>query len=120
MVTVDIELRVFQYKMLSNILFVNKMRLKFNKVESPLCSFCKDKTYIDLFYRCTKISILWRQLQDFFSTILDLSSILSQSTIFKFLDDVLEHKLLSNLILIIFKTYLYKARESKNLNFNML
>ena len=48
MVTIDTKLRIFQYKILNNILFVNKMLFKFRKVESPLCSFCKaeDETYI--------------------------------------------------------------------------
>ena len=56
MVTVNTKLRVFQYKILNNILFVNKMLFKFSKVESPLCYFCKaeDETYIHLFHRCGK------------------------------------------------------------------
>ena len=48
MVTIDTKLRIFQCKILNNILFVNKMLFKFRKVESPLCFFCKaeDETYI--------------------------------------------------------------------------
>ena len=37
-----------------------------------------------------------------------------------FLDGALEHELLINHILLIFKNYLYKARESKVLNYNIL
>ena len=50
-VTVDTKLRVFQYKMLNNTLFVDKMFFELGNVESPLCSFCKaeDETYIHLF-----------------------------------------------------------------------
>ena len=120
MVTVDTKLRAFQYKMLNNILFVNKMLFKFRKVESLLCSFCKakDKTYIHLFCRCRKTSILWRQLQEIFSTAVDLSIILSQSSIFGFLDDALVHKLLLNHLILIFKNYLYKV--NKDLSFNIL
>ena len=108
MVTVDIKLRVFQYKILNNIIFVNKMFFKLRKSESPLCYFCKaeDETYIYLFSRCIKTSILWRQLQEFFTTGIDLSSISPQSAIFGFLDDALEHKLLFNHVLLIFKNYL--------------
>ena len=97
------------------------MFFKFRKVESPLWSFCKaeEKTYIHLFYRCRKTSILWRQLQEFFSTALDLPSISPQSAIFGFLDNTLEHEVLIYHILLIFKNYLYKARENKDLNFNM-
>ena len=122
MVTVNTKLRVFRYKILSSILFVNKMLFKFRKVESPLCSFCKaeDETYIHLFYRCRKTFILWRQLQEIFSTALDFPSISPHSAIFGFLDDAIEHKLLINYILLIFKNYSYKARENKDLNFNIL
>ena len=60
MVTVHIKLRVFQYKILSNIIFVNNMLFKFRKVESQLCSFFKaeDGTYMHLFYMYRKTSIL--------------------------------------------------------------
>ena len=120
MVTVDTKLRVFQYKILNNILFVNKMLFKIRKVESAMCSFYKaeDETYIYHFYRCRNSSILWRQLQGFFSTALNLPSILPQSAIFSFPDDALEHKLLINNILLIFnlnfkilKNYLTKMRD---------
>ena len=60
MVTVDTKLRVFQYKILNNTPFANEMLFKLRKVESPLCSFCKaaDETYIHLFYRCRKTSLV--------------------------------------------------------------
>ena len=55
----------------------------------------------------------------FFSIGLDNSSILSHSFMFGFLDDKLEHKFLLDHIVLIFKSYLYKAREKKILNFNL-
>ena len=42
-----------------------------------------------------------------------------QSAIFGFLDAALEHKILINHRLLFFKNYLYKAREKKDLNFNI-
>ena len=78
---------------------------------------------MQLFYRCRKTSILWKQLQEFFSTGLDLSDTFSwyftQGAIFEFLYDALEHKLLLNHILLIFKTNLCKAGENKNLTFDV-
>ena len=105
MVTVDTKVRLFQYKLLINIRFVNKMLLKFRKVKSPLCSLCKTdvESFIHLFCRCRKGFILRRQHQEFLSSGLDLPSILPQSAIFGFLDDALEHKLLLNRILLILK-----------------
>ena len=64
--------------------------------------------------------ILWRQLQQFFSIALNLPSISPQSVMLGFLDDTLQHKFLLNHILSIFKNYIYKARKSKSLNFNLL
>ena len=55
----------------------------------------------------------------FFSIGLDNSSILSHSVMFGFLDDKLEHKFLLDHIVLIFKSYLHKAREKKILNFNL-
>ena len=69
---------------------------------------------------CRKSFILQRQIQEFLSTALDLPSISPQSVIFGFLDDTLEHKLLINRMLQIFKNYVYKAGENKDLNFNIL
>ena len=98
--------------------FVIKVVFKLRKAESALCSFCKaeDETYIDLFYRCRKTSILCRQHHEFFITALDLPSILPPSNIFSFLDDALEHTLLLNHILVIFKNQkLQKLQKTKTL-----
>ena len=37
----ETSLRVFQYKILNNILYLNNWRHKFRSAESPLCSLCK-------------------------------------------------------------------------------
>ena len=68
LVTLDSNLRIFQYKLLNNILYLNKMLFKFGKVTSPLCSFCKleDETPLHLFYFCSKTQILWNHLQQLF------------------------------------------------------
>ena len=39
-VPTDTNLRMFQYKIMNNILFLNKLLFKFKKVPPPLCSFC--------------------------------------------------------------------------------
>ena len=55
-VTKDSRLRVFQYKLLNNVLYLNKMLFRFGKIDSPLCSFCKmiEETPLHLFYNCIK------------------------------------------------------------------
>ena len=40
-VTIESSLRIFQYKILNNILFLNNRLFKFGQVQFPLCSLCK-------------------------------------------------------------------------------
>ena len=49
-----------------------------------------------------------------------MASISQQSAIFGFPDDVLEHKLLLNHMQLIFKNYLYNARENNDKYFGAL
>ena len=50
-ITLDTMARMFQYKVLHNTLYVNKIFFKFGKVVSPRCSFCKmhEETIMHLF-----------------------------------------------------------------------
>ena len=66
------KLCAFQFKLLSNMLYVNKMFFKFGKIESPLCSFCelKGKPPYNLFYKCSHTNYFWNQLFFFYLTLL--------------------------------------------------
>ena len=61
-VTKDSRLPVFQYKLLNNVLYLNKMFFRFGKIDSPLCFFCKtiDETHFSFF--------IIAQKQNFFGT----------------------------------------------------
>ena len=50
-VTKDSRLQVFQYKLLNNVLYLNKMLVKFGKIDSPLSPFYKmiEETPLHLF-----------------------------------------------------------------------
>ena len=63
-VTTDSRIRIFQYKILHNILNPNKKLFKFNKISSPECSFCKceEETTIHLFQFVEKRKIYGRNL----------------------------------------------------------
>ena len=43
-VTLDTNLRMFQYKLLNNVLYLNNMLFRFKKVDSPPCSYCMEQT----------------------------------------------------------------------------
>ena len=64
----------FQFKLLNNVLYLNKMLFKFGKSESPLFSFCniKDETPYHLFYECSHTISLWSQLRHFLSNSLNI------------------------------------------------
>ena len=57
---ININLRIFQYKLLHNILYLNEMLYKFGKNLSPPCSFCMEEPEdpIHLFHSCIKTNFL--------------------------------------------------------------
>ena len=64
-VTIDSFLHSFQYKILNNILYLNKRLYKFNIVDSPLCLLCGAyiETIKHLFCTFTVTERLWDQLK---------------------------------------------------------
>ena len=120
-VTKDSTLRAFQFKLLNNVLYLNKMLFKFGKSGSPLCSFCnvKDETPYHLFYECSHTISLWNQLRHFLSNSLNIPLLTPQSAIFGFINQK-ENFLIINHLLFIFKFYIYNSRSSSKLNIEYL
>ena len=112
-VTKDSRLQVFQYKILSNVLYLNKMLFKFGKIDSLLCPFCKmiEETPLHLFYNCIKTKLLWDQLKDFISNkALFFPSLTPQSAILGHIN-VSDDYLLINHIILVYKVYIYNSRN---------
>ena len=84
--TLDTKARMFQYKVLHNTLYVNKMLFKFGKVISPRCSFCKlhEETIMHFFYDCLIVKRIWNQLKSVLSHNLNFTIITPLSAIFGF------------------------------------
>ena len=82
-VTKDRTLHAFQFKLLNNVLYLNKMYFKFGKSGSPLCSFCslKDENPYHLFYVYSHTISLWNQLRHFASNSLNITPLTPQSAI---------------------------------------
>ena len=121
-VTKDSRLQVFQYKLLNNVLYLNKMLFRFGKIDSPLCSFCKmiEETPLHLFYNCIKKKLLWDQLKDFISNeTLSFPSLTPQSAILGHID-LSDDYLLINHIILIYKFYIYNSRNRGYLNIEQL
>ena len=68
-------LRCFNYRIIDNVLYLNKKLFQFGKNQSPLCSFCHTEIEITVhvFHKCSVTKILWNQLLLFFETDLDLT-----------------------------------------------
>ena len=71
-VTINATLRIFQYKLLHIILYLNE--ILYRKKISPLCSFCMEEleSPIHLFHSCTKTNLFWTQLHYSFQNVLTI------------------------------------------------
>ena len=120
-VTLDTNLRMFQYKLLNNVLYLNKMLFRFRKVDSPLCSNCneEEETPLHLFHSCLKTKQLWNKLRQYSSQFMNIPHSTPQSSILGIFDNK-QHSELINHLLLIFKFHIYNARNTKQLNFDNL
>ena len=126
--TYNTYMRSFQYKLLNNVLFLNK-KLYILGIKLPaLCSFCNlcDETPLHIFYECYSIKCSWLDLVHFFQNSLVLLILKLQTAISGFLDSTnsdyifKKNELLINDILLIFKLYVYRSREKQFLHINNL
>ena len=65
-VTTESSLRVFQYQLLNNAIFLNDRLSKFDLSISPLCSLCQQcpENVLHFFCECQKTQALWHELCD--------------------------------------------------------
>ena len=122
MATVDTATRVFQYKLLNNVLFLNEMLYPFGISQNSLCSFCslEEETPMNIFYSRNHTRILWERLKHYIRNNLDLPSLTSQSAILGFTNSESENFIIINHLLLIFKCYIFKYRSNKHLSFLQL
>ena len=115
-VTIDTNLRMFQYKLLNNFLYLNNMLFRFEKVDFPLRSYCneKEETPLHLFHSCLKTKQLWKKLRKYFSKFINIPHSTPQSSILGIFDNN-QHSEAINHLLLIFKYYIYSARNTKQL-----
>ena len=100
--TIDTNLRVFQYKILNNVLYLNEKLFKFKIVSSPLCSFCNlaNETPIHLFYSWNRTNSLWSKLQRLLNSEILLPQNKPQSAFFGFPDNKENFEIITHLHLI--------------------
>ena len=110
-VTLDSKMGEFQYKVLSRILYTNKVLHKMGIVNSPACTFChvSDESLEHLFLHCPISSVFWLSvtewLKSFFTTMDLLTSCNRMFGLFR------KDMPLLNLIILLRKQVIYQSRH---------
>ena len=65
-VSISSSIRIFQYKILNNILYLNRKISKFDQGVSHLCSLClkEPEDILHLFCQCDETQLLWETLSN--------------------------------------------------------
>ena len=86
--TYDAKIRIFQYKLINNVLYLNKKCFHFGIIPQPKYPVCNlhDETPQHLFYECTYMQHLWNYLQSYIPGKIVLPALTPQSAIFGFTD----------------------------------
>ena len=116
-VTIETSLRVFQYKLLNNIIYLNKRIAKFDSAVNPLCSLCSQapEDVVHLFCYCQKTQLLWELLRSVLHghiTLPDPEPTLAVVGKW-FIEN--NNNLIINHIVLIFKKFLYDNRSNRSM-----
>jgi len=114
--------RIFQYKVLNNVLYLNKKLFLFGLSETSNCPFCntENEDTSHLFYDCPQTRDLWLALKNAFDTILPLPDLTTKHALLGFFDHDREHCMIVNHVLLIFKIFIYRQRSSGILSIDNL
>ena len=120
--TIDTTLHSFGYKILNNLLFLNKNLYSFRITNTALCSFCKtlEETLMHIFYDYINVKSLWEKLQAKFQNDIILPSLTSQAAILGLTNEANNIYNLLNHILLVFKYYVNRSREKHIHNIEIL
>ena len=122
LVTHDTFMRSFQYKILNNIVYLNKKLHFFEITSSPPRYFCNlyDETPFHMFYEWDRVKYLWSDLIQCFQNTLMLPTLTPQTAILGILGSASNksffenNKIFVSHILLIFKLHVYKSREKNS------
>ena len=114
--TIESRMRIFQHKILNNIMYLNNRLHKFGYAESPLCSRCdsETETMTRLFCHCSKTIQMWNSLSNWCKECLTLPTPEPSTAILGFCDTPDEKSKLIDHTLILFKYFIYANRNIKH------
>ena len=117
-VTLDTYTRVFHYKIVNNILFLNQQLFKSGKSKTDKCTYCASsvENIQHLFSQCIVTKSLWSKIQNFFISKVCIPNLSIQSAFIGFADLHNDNYIFINHLLLIFKIYVYRKRNHNVLN----
>jgi hypothetical protein len=107
----------FQYRINQNILATNRILYKMKIVESPICTFCKDKeeSLVHVLWECEKVQELIQEFESWVDSKSVSLNFNKKSFLLGLTSNTLTNLVYNN-ILILIKFYIYKTRcENGNL-----
>ena len=107
-------MRIFQYKILNNILYLNRQLFRMKLVDSPFCSLCGHcvETVTHLFLSCTVSQGLSDEITKWSSSCILLPKLTEQIIYLGWFQDS-SHNILINHIILLFKKFIHIRKESK-------
>ena len=114
--TIDTALRSFQYKILNNVLFVNKKLNTFGIASTALCFFCNtsEETPIHIYVDFVLVKYLWERLRMKFQNYFILPSLTPQAAVLGLYNEANDNYNFLSHILLIFKYYILYQEKNQN------
>ena len=111
--SIEPKIRIFQYKILNNVLYLNQRLFHMNIVTSSLCSLCKKEpeTISHLFLNCNFSQQLWSNTQKWCSPIFKLPNLSEKTVFLGYLNEETNNNLINHIILL-YKYFLYSRHDN--------
>ena len=116
-ITLDSYSRMFHFKCVHNILYLNERLFKMKIVQTPLCSYCRteNETVTHLFSECVYIKQIWSELQTKFQS-MNLPNLSNGNAIL----GLFEGDILVRQIHLIFRIAVYNQRNMQKISLSYI
>ena len=115
-VSISSSIGIFQYKILNNILYLNRKISKFDQGVSHLCSLClnEPEDILHLFCQCDKTQVLWEILSNKVAGFLSLPKLEPELAILGKWNLNTKENVLINHIVLLFKRFIFDNRSNRH------
>ena len=108
-------MRIFQYKILNNILYLNRQLYHMKIVNFPMCSLCGQnvETVTHLFFSCIESHKLWTENRNWSTSCIILPELTEKIIFLGWFEDH-PHNTLINHTILLHKQFIYKNKGAKS------